>query len=532
MDDLKWIKKHYGEKMMHLCRSLFPKILEKENLLPIILEKHFPHNRHLAEDILEQHQETHFQDYIFSFVQAESKASNVDEGKSAVELMKEAGYTLYSECKTEEEIQSFKKYWKKNEELCTFLGGRLKDCRVWFAIKDNIEDIKRENFDNPKRQDEYGTSAISIQFTKSRNQSCSIKNRYNHSVYNPDNTFNSNLDNIVIGLTDAFERDYGVRDRINRDRCDFRLYNYIEVDGKYYYYTNELNDVYYCENNVVVDHGVVKQLPLHQMLIDYFIIDFKEKTISYYDSGVLDCFVESVKDISKMTFNDGILEISVQDGEDIEIAIDDKNRIKSYNNPNLETCGNNFMFYCKGLTSLDVSNLKKCGDGFAFCGKDIDTLNVPSLEECGHCFCYSTRNLNALDMPKLELCGRSFFHDAENIKEINMPNLIKSGPDFMFSNEKVEVLNFDNLVECGRSFLARNERIHEVNMPKLVTCGDNFLQFNENLKYLNLPNLEECGKDFLFYNKKLEELNLPKLKRTNGGFLESNKIVNKDQYEM
>lgn len=29
-NDLKWIKKHYGEKMMHLCRDYLPSLLEKE----------------------------------------------------------------------------------------------------------------------------------------------------------------------------------------------------------------------------------------------------------------------------------------------------------------------------------------------------------------------------------------------------------------------------------------------------------------------------------------------------------------------
>ena len=33
MDDLKLIKKHYGEKMMHLCRELFPTLLETGGLL-------------------------------------------------------------------------------------------------------------------------------------------------------------------------------------------------------------------------------------------------------------------------------------------------------------------------------------------------------------------------------------------------------------------------------------------------------------------------------------------------------------------
>ena len=38
---------------------------------------------------------------------------------------------------------------------------------------------------------------ISIQFTKDDAHTLSIKNRYNHSVNDPDATFSNNLDNII-----------------------------------------------------------------------------------------------------------------------------------------------------------------------------------------------------------------------------------------------------------------------------------------------------------------------------------------------
>ena len=40
--------------------------------------------------------------------------------------------------------ESFKKYYEPYEELCTFNGGRLNSCRVWFAIKKDVDKIKRE----------------------------------------------------------------------------------------------------------------------------------------------------------------------------------------------------------------------------------------------------------------------------------------------------------------------------------------------------------------------------------------------------
>ena len=49
--DLKYIKKHYGEKMAHLCRAYFPTVLEQEGLLSNILDATFDHTRYLAEDL-------------------------------------------------------------------------------------------------------------------------------------------------------------------------------------------------------------------------------------------------------------------------------------------------------------------------------------------------------------------------------------------------------------------------------------------------------------------------------------------------
>ena len=52
VDDLKIIKKKYGEKMMHLCRELFPTILEKPGVLSEILLEHFECNKSLYFDII------------------------------------------------------------------------------------------------------------------------------------------------------------------------------------------------------------------------------------------------------------------------------------------------------------------------------------------------------------------------------------------------------------------------------------------------------------------------------------------------
>ena len=124
-DELKKIKKKYGEELMHLCRKLFPTILETPNLLYSILEEHFAFSKMLASDIIENNLIRQFENYINSFVSKSNELKEVDE--TPKKLLKKAGYNLY-ECKTEKDIQKFKKYYKKREEICTFSGGRLDRC--------------------------------------------------------------------------------------------------------------------------------------------------------------------------------------------------------------------------------------------------------------------------------------------------------------------------------------------------------------------------------------------------------------------
>ena len=202
IDDLKIIKKYYGEKMSHLCRELFPTILETPGKLSEIILNTFEPSRLLYEDLMRFNLKLHFQNLIYGLYGVEDTDEPVT--KTPEELLDEAGYILY-ECHSEKDIQSFKKYYAPGEALCTFHGGRLERCHVFFAVKKNVDQIKREDFKCPHRQDEYGTSVISIQFSRGSTNTISIKNRYNHRVENPDATFSNNLDNIILGLSDSFE---------------------------------------------------------------------------------------------------------------------------------------------------------------------------------------------------------------------------------------------------------------------------------------------------------------------------------------
>lgn len=412
--DLKWIKKHYGEKTMHLCRELFPKLLETDGLLPKILEEHFDRSKSLADDIDEDDVEEDFKNFVFSFAKEEEKIQTKVPKASAKTLFSRAGYILYPECKTEEEIQSFRKYYEDGEELCTFRGGRLTTCRVWFAVKKDVDKILRKNFKNPSRQDEYGTSVISIQVSKGSSV-LSIKNRYNHSVKNPDNTFNSDLDNIIEGLSGAFERDYNVK-FLNSD-YELELFDYVNINGRFYHYNHEINNIYYCDNNTIIDNFHLIKLPQSQMLVEYFIVDFQNKKISTYDSKIEDCLCQSIGKIKDIYFKDNVLTFKVEEGDDVVLKLDSKRNIVSYVNPNLVECGDNFLYCGEKLKEIALPNLQRCGHNFLAWNEELVKADFANLQSCGDDFISSNDKLKNLYMPKLEMCGYGFFDFNKKLKE-------------------------------------------------------------------------------------------------------------------
>ena len=87
--DLKRIKKVYGEAMSRFCRETFPTILEKEGLLPKLLEKHFERSRFLYEDIIKNNKVEDFKNYIYSLTEEKKQLFEVN--KSPKELLNEAG---------------------------------------------------------------------------------------------------------------------------------------------------------------------------------------------------------------------------------------------------------------------------------------------------------------------------------------------------------------------------------------------------------------------------------------------------------
>ncbi|MBR4418766.1 MAG: hypothetical protein IKT33_02045 [Clostridia bacterium] len=542
--DLLWIKNKYGEEMMDLCRRNFVRILEFEGLLSQLLQKYFMRHRTLARDIITQCKEDDFKEFIYSKVDIKEDKVKVNTDKSAKELFEQAGYILYPECKTEEEIQSFRHYYyrpytqtpeyhggipevRMGEELCTFNGGRLKLDRVWFAVKKDVDKIHREDFKKPIRQDAYGTSVISIQFTKGKYTTLSIKNRYNHSVINPDNTFNNNLDNIIAGLSDAFERDFGVRDKTHCGKSNFELEGYtLANDGKFYPYNYEINNIYYCPNNIVIENFRPKQLPTHQLLVDYYVIDFKTNTINLYDKTVHDTFVDNLSENTRIILDkNGLLTIIKADGETVVLKINKYRQIVGLEDKTLEQCGNNYMRYNRTLKSLILPKLKRCGYDFMRENNALVNLDLSSLEECEYSFLYENNSLKTIELPNLKKCGDYFMCRNIDLEQIYADELLSVGDGFMFCNLGVQKISFGKLRECKNQFFAQNTRVNEVHMPELEQCGHSFMAANEELRVLTLEKLRKCGSSFLVVNQCLEQANLMMLEDCKESFLHSNKAL-------
>lgn len=407
IDDLKVIRKKYGEKMYHFCRESFPTLLEEPGKLSKLLSDNFHESHSLFDDIVANGKESEFKNFIYSLVDVENNNELV-QIKTPEELMSEAGYVLV-ECYNEKDIQKFRKYYAPGEELCTFNGGRLNRCRVFFAVKKNVLDIKREDFKNPKRQDEYGTSVISIQFTKDGTYTLSIKNRYNHTVNNPDATFSNNLDNIIPGLTESFERHKGIIQMYKSNR--FEIKGYVRAnDGKYYKYNYEINNVYYCPDNIIIDNFNVKKYDKSRyLIIDYFIIDLSNKSISLYDKNLRDSFCDVIKDINKIEIDNIAsgkkITILGDNNECLEIITDKDGKIISLKMDEIYVIGDYFLCYNDSLQKLYTPNLTKVGDDFLYRNKFLQELYSPNLTEVGVCFLQSNTSLQELYVPNLTEVG-------------------------------------------------------------------------------------------------------------------------------
>ena len=530
MDDLKIIKKKYGEKMMHLCKKIFPTILETEGLLSSLMLKKFDPSHFLYEDIMNNDLESEFKNYVYGLVDNNKNGTYQIIDRTPEELLSDAGYNLY-ECNSEEEIQKFKKYYKEDEALCTFNGSRLDRCYVFFAVKKNVDQILRENFQEPDRQDLYGTSVLSIQFTKDDYNTLSIKNRYNHKVNNPDATFSNNLDNIIPGLTESFQKEYGLLDKVSK--TNFEIPGYVRAnDGKYYKYNFEINNIYYCVNNKIINNFEVADLEKEKYVVmDNYVLDIQNKKIKTLGNDSKDdAFIDSVGDIDKINIvNDQDFKktiINNPNGESIEITLNKLGKIVGYKNNYINQIKDDFLKENDSLVYIRLDNAKEIGNNFLEKNQLIEKLSLPSCEVVGDNFLYSNVILNDIYMPKCQKIKNNYLVHNQGLKSLSLESVTQIKNNFLIMNEDLEYLNLNNCKSVGESCLNQNDKLEEIEMNECIEIKGNFLSNNSRIRKADFLSCKRVGTYFLNNAMRLENLNMPRIQEIGNYSLTDSKFVN------
>ncbi len=434
--DLKKIKKHYGEKMMHLCRELFSEHLETEGLLYNVMDKYFSHNRFLSSDIISQNKISEFKIYIDTLLKTQD-SEIIDVKETPFELLDKAGYILY-ECKTQGDIQYFNKYYKSDELLCTFNEKRLEKAYVFFAVIKDINKIRREDFKKPFRGDLYSKSIIGIQFSKGKYNNVAIKNRYNTKIDDIECVFGNDLDNIIPNLTRAFEQYYGYR-IINRYKSfDLELVGYHKhIDNKMYKYNVNDAGTYYGINNVIITNENIFCYDYEKYIIfEKYILSLENKYICRFDNKE-DSFTKSIKDIVKISVYNEVdvkrVVISVKDGFDVILELDNHNKLISYTNYNIVVLENSFMFDMINLKKLIVPNVYAIENYALQFNEVLEEIDIKNVVDIGNsCFIYN-KCLKELNIPYAQNIGSSFFLMNSVLDKINVFSL-KSIGSYSFDN--------------------------------------------------------------------------------------------------
>jgi len=380
--------------------------------------------------------------------------------KKPLELLSDAGYDAFV-VTTEKQKNSIKKYYRSGEEICTFRDPyRHKYYYMIHAVKRGANKIKPSK--NPEREDEYGTSVISIQIAKTGGF-ISIKNRYNHTVNNPDATFNNNPDNIIHGLSNSLKQYFNVEFSTTKNPLPD---NYRMVNDQFVYFNYEINNTYFAPNYYFSGSRITKLNKDYEIMLDYFILDTRTGKVSNPSNTQDDCAHEILNSELK--------------GKKINVKINPNNK-------------NERMIYADGIHVLSVEN------------GAITELNLTNTESINSCFLQLNKKLRKINAPKLKVVGGDFLFSNQELTELNLPSLKQVAQNFLLFNKKLRKFDAPNLENVGNCFLCKNKELTELNLLFLKRTGYKFLHDNEKLKKFNAPNLENVGNDFLISNKQLTD---------------------------
>ena len=476
-DDLMLIKKLYGEHIARLCREIVPELFEEPNLVPRLLAACFAPHAELYQDMLSLGK-YNVRNYMYSRLNRKEEIFTTP--KSTKELLADVGYRLFV-CTRPEDINYFKSCYDPEELLCTFRDGvenRFKDAYYFFLAKENAFSLKRSDFTNPRRDDEYSTSLICLQIDRV-NHNIKMCSRYNHTVDYADSMFSNNLDNIVPGLRFAMERDFNIK--ISHRECvdltEMMAMNYVEYGpfNTMFKFNEQLNGKFYCPNNIVLENNEIHVVEKdHSALLDYIVIDNKEKVIKAYDSERDDYFSTPQK-FKKCDYLGGkdidTYKITFEDDRELYLMADKMNRIKVVTDNDSTEIGDNYFGSCHYIEEVNTKNARRIGDDFVSASVMLKSIYSPYVEEIGDNFAAYSRDVRYINFDYLMSCGSSFFMSNVAATEVVLPELLHMG-DFGFM---------------------QNTNIRKVVLPKDRYLGSECFGWCTNIEEIYAPNVRETG---------------------------------------
>ena len=360
------------------------------------------------------------------------KKSEYKTDKNPLELLSDAGYDAFV-VENAEQKNSIKKYFRSGEELCTF-GDPFRHEKYYIihAVKRGADKIKPSN--NPERQDEYGTSVISIQIAKDGGF-ISIKNRYNHTVNNPDNTFDSNPDKIIPGLTNSLKRYFHVDFNTAESEMpnNFRM-----VNDQLVRYNYEINNIYFGPDYYFSGSTITRLNNDYELMLDCFILDTRNGKLK--NPAELNGRYSYPTDTTHELLSDLFWE----------------RKIKIESNPENKK---------EKIVLVD----------------GIDLMHVMNGQ------------MTELFLPGIKKTDHDLFGFAYGLKKLSMPDVREIADNFLLGNSVLDSLYMPKLQRTGKDFLTGNQNLSELNLPELVDMGQYSLQNNHNLVSINCPKVEWLG---------------------------------------
>ncbi len=496
------IKRQNGEAFAQAIRDFDSGIFDIPNLPRIV--RYAGRN---AEPLLK---------YLESLKQVEIMENPLSLMEDPFALLKKAGYDAFY-ADTLEKQNSIMNYYADMEALCTFKDPhRFKDYYIVHAIKEGADKLKRSDFrGKERREDEYGTSVISIQILK-EGGFISIKNRYNHTIQAPDNTFKSNPDNIIMGLSQAL-RDYFQVDftsqPVDLDR------DFIVVEGMIYQYHTECNNTYFGDSYCIKDNKVNFINKDYQMIVDNFIIDFRENKVFQPYETMPDAFPEDAVFllIKQEVKNKGKLTLKKMDGLNC-IYLEDRCILKARNGEmvflDLKVDGyleNSIFSHHRAIEEVHLENIKSVTyNSF----KNCDNLRKISLPSCGSVCSFSIYHLPKLEyinLDKVTFLGERVLCDIGLVKEVSFPLLTCAGEACFAGMRQLKKIKAPKIRTLESAALGQNLCLEEVDLPNLIRLTYCNLYKCPSLKKISLPQLKYVGYRCLSINRNLQEVDLPKV---------------------